>query len=98
MNFSKVSDTFPKRFVDDLDDMLTDSTSNGCTDLLDDLLQLISERLVELNDYYTTNLNSVQHYQRQIMERKVKSQVQQDKYTQVAKFLSTDDVCTPDNC
>ena len=98
MNFSKVSDTFPKRFVDDLDDMLTDSTSNGCTDLLDDLLQLISERLVELNDYYTTNLNSVQHYQRQIMERKVKSPVQQDKYTQVAKFLSTDDVCTPDNC
>ena len=98
MNYSKVSDTFPKRFVDDLDDMLTDSTSNGCTDLLDDLLQLISERLVELNDYYTTNLNSVQHYQRQIMERKVKSPVQQDNYTEVAKFLSTDDVCTPDNC
>ena len=98
MNFSKVSDTFPKRFVDDLDDMLTDSTSNGCTDLLDDLLQLISERLVELNDYYTTNLNSVQHYQRQIMERKVKSPVQQDQYTQGAKFLTERDECSPDNC
>lgn len=98
MNFSKVSDKFPKRFVDDLDDILTDSTSNGETDLLDDLLDLISERLVELNDYYTTNLNSVQHYQRQLMERKVKSPVQQDKYTQVAKFLTEDDICTPDDC
>lgn len=98
MNFSKVSDKFPKRFVDDLDDILTDSTSNGETDLLDDLLDLISERLVDLNDYYTTNLNSVQHYQRQLMERKVKSSVQQDKYKEVAKFLSTDDICTPDDC
>jgi hypothetical protein len=98
MNFSKVSDKFPKRFVDDLDDILTDSTSNGETDLLDDLLDLISERLVELNDYYTTNLNSVQHYQRQLMERKVKSSVQQDKYIEVAKFLSNDDICTPDDC
>ena len=98
MNFSNISDKFPKRFVDDLDDMLTDSTSNGCTDLLDDLLQLISERLVELNDYYTTNLNSVQHYQRQIMERKVKSPVQQDCYTDVVKFLDGDTYCSPDNC
>jgi len=98
MNCSKVSNKFPDRFVDYLDDMLTDSTSNGETDLLDDLLDLISERLVELHDYYTTNLNSVQHYQRQIMERKVKSPVQQDNYTEVAKFLVTDDVCTADNC
>ena len=98
MNFSKVSDKFPKRFVDDLDDILTDSTSNGETDLLDDLLDLISERLVDLNDYYTTNLNSVQHYQKQLMERKVKSSVQQDKYIEVAKFLTEDDICTPDDC
>ena len=98
MNFSKVSDKFPKRFVDDLDDILTDSTSNGETDLLDDLLDLISERLVDLNDYYTTNLNSVQHYQRQLMERKVKSPVQQDKYIEVAKFLSEDCQVAPDYC
>jgi len=98
MNFSKVSDKFPKRFVDDLDDILTDSTSNGETDLIDDLLDLISERLVELNDYYTTNLNSVQHYQRQIMERKVKSPVQQDKYKEVARFLSEDGGIAPDYC
>jgi len=98
MNCSKVSDKFPDRFVDYLDDMLTDSTSNGETDLLDDLLDLISERLVELHDYYTTNLNSVQHYQRQIMERKVKSPVQQDKYTGVVQFLSEGLECCQDDC
>jgi len=98
MNFSNRSNKFNQNFIDLIDDMLTDSTSNGEVDLIDDLLELISERLVELHDYYTTNLNSVQHYQRQIMERKVKSPVQQDNYTEVAKFLVTDDVCTADNC
>jgi hypothetical protein len=98
MNFSKVSDKFPKDFVDHIDDMLTDSTSNGEVDLIDDLLELISERLVSLHDYYEDNLNSVRYYQRQIMERKVKSPVQQDNYTDFAKFLVTDDVCTADNC
>lgn len=90
MNFSKVSDKFPKDFVEYIDDMLTDSTSNGEVDLIDDLLDLISERLVSLHDYYENNLNSVRYYQRQIMERKVKSPVQQDQYTEVAKFLNND--------
>lgn len=98
MKCSNLSDKFPKRFVDDLDDLLTDSTSNGEVDLIDDLLDLITERLVSLQQYYQDNLYSVQHYQRQIMERKVKSPVQQDNYTQVAKFLAEDTICTPDDC
>lgn len=98
MNCSKVSDKFPKVFVEYIDDMLTDSTSNGEVDLIDDILGLIGERLVSLHDYYEDNLNSVRYYQRQIMERKVKSPVQQDQYTEVAKFLNNDDVCTADNC
>ena len=98
MNYSKVSDKFPKLFVDYLDDMLTDSTSMGETDLVDDLLQLVSERLVSLHDYYATSLNTVQHYQRQIMERKVKFPVQQDKYHDVVKFLNKDTEVAPDYC
>jgi len=98
MNFSKVSDKFPKDFVDHIDDMLTDSTCNGEVDLIDDLLDLVGERLVSLYDYYENNLNSVRHYQRQIIEHKVKSSVQQDNYTDVTKFLSNDDGCTFDNC
>lgn len=98
MNFSKVSDKFPKDFVDHIDDMLTDSTSNGEVDLIDDLLDLIGERLVSLHDYYEDNLNSVRYYQRQIMERKVKSPVQQDDYHDVVKFLNNDQYVTPDYC
>jgi len=98
MNYSKVSDKFPKLFVDQLDDMLTDSTSMGETDLVDDLLQLINERLVSLHDYYNDSLSSVQHYQRQIMEHKVNAPVQQNHYTQVAKFLDDETHCSLDNC
>jgi hypothetical protein len=98
MNFSNRSNKFNQPFIDLIDDMLTDSTSNGEVDLIDDLLDLISERLVSLHDYYEDNLNSVRYYQRQIMERKVKSSVQQGDYTEVAKFLTNDDVCTADNC
>jgi len=98
MNFSNLSDKFPKPFVDYLDDMLTDSTSNGETDLVDDLLQLVGERLVSLHDYYNTSLASVQYYQRQIMERKVKSSVQQDGYQDVVKFLNSNTEVAPDDC
>jgi hypothetical protein len=88
MNCSNHSKNFPQDFISLLDDMLTDSTSMGETDFVDDLLQLVSERLVSLHDYYATSLNTVQYYQCQIMERKVKSPIQQDDYTQVAKFLT----------
>jgi hypothetical protein len=98
MNFSNLSDKFPPLFVDLLDDMLTENTSEGRVDLVDDLLDLVDQRLQNLECYYTDSLSSVQHYQRQIMERKVKSSVQQDRYTEVAKFLDDDSECTPDNC
>lgn len=101
MNFSKTSDKFPKHFIDLLDDMLTESTSMGETDFVDDLLKLVSRRLVELDDYYTTNLNSVQHYQNQIAERKLKSKRMQDvwiDYTEISEFLSTTDELKSDNC
>lgn len=90
MNCSKVSDKFSALFLAQIDDLLTDSTANGEVDLIDDLLQVISEKLVDLHEYYEDNLNSVRYYQRQIMERKVKSPVQQDDYTEVAKFLNND--------
>lgn len=90
MNCSNHSKNFPQDFISLLDDMLTDSASMGETDFVDDLLQLIGERLVSLHDYYATSLNAVQHYQRQIMEHKVKSSVQQGDYTEVAKFLNND--------
>ena len=98
MNFSKVSDKFPKRFVDELDDMLTENTSEGRADFVDDLLDLVSERLESLKTYYDDGMQSVQYYQRQIMERKVKSPVQQDRYTDVVKFLDGDTYCSSDNC
>jgi hypothetical protein len=90
MNFSNPSKKFSQQFIDLIDDMLTDSTANGEVDLIDDLLDLIGERLVSLHDYYEDNFNSVRYYQRQIVERKVKSPVQQDQYTEVAKFLDND--------
>ena len=98
MNFSNISDKFPKRFVDELDDMLTENTSEGRADFVDDLLDLVSERLESLHTYYKDSLDSVHHYQRQILERKVKSPVQQDRYTDVVKFLDGDTYCSPDNC
>jgi metal-responsive CopG/Arc/MetJ family transcriptional regulator len=98
MNFSNVSDKFPKRFVDELDDMLTENTSEGRADFVDDLLDLVSERLESLKIYYDDGMQSVQYYQRQIMERKVKSPVQQDRYTEVTKFLGNDAEIAPDYC
>jgi hypothetical protein len=98
MNFSNVSDKFPKRFVDELDDMLTENTSEGRADFVDNLLDLVSERLESLHTYYKDSLDSVQFYQREIMERKVKSPVQQDRYTDVVKFLGNDGEITPDYC
>ena len=98
MNFSNISDKFPKRFVDELDDMLTENTSEGRADFVDDLLDLVSERLESLHTYYKDSLDSVQFYQREIMERKVKSPVQQDRYTDVVKFLDNDGEITPDYC
>lgn len=98
MNFSNFSDKFPARFVDELDDMLTENTSEGRADFVDDLLDLVSERLVSLHTYYNDSLQSVQYYQRQIMERKIKSPVQQDRYTEVTKFLGNDAEITPDYC
>ena len=101
MNCSKTSDKFPQDFIDLLDDMLTESTSMGETDFVDDLLKLISTRLVALDDYYTSNLNSVQHYQNQIAERKVKSKRTQDvwiDYTEISEFLSTNNELIPYTC
>ena len=98
MNFSKVSDKFPARFVDELDDMLTENTSEGRANFVDDLLDLVSERLESLQTYYKDGLDSVQFYQREIMERKVKSPVQQDRYAEVAQFLSDDSQVAPDYC
>jgi hypothetical protein len=98
MNYSKVSDKFPKLFVDHLDDMLTDSTSNGEVDFIDDLLDLVNERLESLHTYYKDSLDSVEFYQREIMERKVKFPVQQDKYHDVVKFLNKDTEVAPDYC
>ena len=98
MNFSKVSDKFPARFVDELDDMLTENTSEGRADFVDDLLDLVSERLESLHTYYKDSLDSVHYYQRQILERKVKSPVQQDRYTEVTKFLDDDTLVASDCC
>jgi hypothetical protein len=98
MNFSKHSKDFSQDFINLLDDMLTDSTSMAETDFVDDLLDLISERLVSLHDYYNSSLASVQYYQRQIMERKVKSPVQQDNYQDVVKFLNSNTEVAPDDC
>lgn len=98
MNFSNVSDKFPKRFVDELDDMLTENTSEGRADFVDDLLDLVSERLESLHTYYKDSLDSVQFYQREIMERKVNVRMRKDRYAQVAKFLDDETHCSLDNC
>jgi len=98
MNYSKVSDKFPKLFVDQLDDMLTDSTSMGEVDFIDDLLDLVNERLVSLHTYYKDSLDSVEFYQREIMERKVNVGMRKDRYAQVAKFLDDETHCSLDNC
>lgn len=71
LNFSNPSDMFPQQFIDLLDDMIIESTSNNDQQFLDDLLSLIYTRVEDSRKYYKSSLNTCDHYLNQIGQRKV---------------------------
>lgn len=98
MNFSKRSDRFPQLFVDMLDDMITDSTSNNNTELLNDLLALFYARVKDCRQYYKSSVDTCDYYLMEIETRKEQQSLKDVSYDEIVKALNDDTFVTPDYC
>lgn len=98
MKSSNPSDKFPPQFVDMLDDLITESTSESGKDLIDDLIELIYIKVKECRDYYQTSIDSCDHYIRQLSPRMTTTTPQRVKYDEIVKALNDDTFTPPDYC
>lgn len=98
MNFSKPSNKFPQLFVDMLDDMITESTSENEKDLLDDLLALFYTRVKDSRQYYMSSVETCDYYLMQIEERKEQRSPKDVSYDEIVKALNDETFVPPDYC
>lgn len=98
MKSSNPSDKFPPQFVDMLDDLITESTSESGKDLIDDLIELIYIKVKDCRDYYQTSIDSCDHYIKQLSPRMTTPITVNAPYDEIVKALNDDTFTPPDYC